>query len=131
MQVQIDSTCAEVKTMARKAEETAKEEARMGSPIFAPLRRVMLAGIGAVALAQEEAEELIDRLVERGEIARGEGRKLLDEMMSKRRERVQAQFDTRVEEALGKMNVPTKADLKAVEKKLDELNSKLDKMAKK
>jgi polyhydroxyalkanoate synthesis regulator phasin len=117
--------------MAKKAEETAKEEARMGSPILAPLRRVMLAGIGAVALAQEEAEELVDRLVERGEIAREEGRKLLDEMMSKRRERVQAQFDTRVEETLGKMNVPTKADLKAVEKKLDELNRKLDQLAKK
>jgi len=31
---------------------------------------------------------------------------------------------------LGKMNVSTKDDLKAVEKKLDELNKKLDKLAK-
>jgi hypothetical protein len=31
---------------------------------------------------------------------------------------------------LEKMNVPTKEDLKAVEKKLDQLNQKLDKLVK-
>ena len=43
---------------------------------------------------------------------------------------VEAQFDTRVESALNRMNVPTKADLKAVERKLDLLNQKLDKLVK-
>ncbi|HEM60819.1 MAG TPA: hypothetical protein ENO24_00870 [Chloroflexi bacterium] len=117
--------------MARKAEETTKEEKIKASPILGPLRKVMLASIGAVAVAQEEAEDLVNRLVERGEIAREEGRNLLDDMMSKRRERVQAQFDARIEQTLGKMDVPSKADLKAVEKKLDELNRKLDQLAKK
>jgi len=119
----------EVETMARKKEEIKQEEEKV-SPILAPLRRVMLASMGAVAIAQEEAEELINKLVERGEIAREEGRKLMQDMMAKRREKVEGQFDARVEGALEKMNVPTKADLKAVEKKLDELNKKLDKLVK-
>jgi polyhydroxyalkanoate synthesis regulator phasin len=116
--------------MAKKKEEVANEAEKKASPVFAPLRKVVLASIGAVAVAQEEAEDLINKLVERGEIAREEGRSLMDDMVAKRREKTQAQFDARVEAALDKMNVPTKADLKAVEKKLDELNSKLDKLVK-
>lgn len=116
--------------MARKPEESGQEEVGKASPLLAPLRKVMLASIGAVAIAQEEAEDLINKLVERGEIAREEGRKLLDDMMAKRREKARAQFDTRVEEVLGRMNIPSKADLKALEKKLDELNRKLDRLAK-
>ncbi len=116
--------------MARKKEEITTEEEEKVSPLLASLRKVMLASIGAVAIAQEEAEDLINRLVERGEIAREEGRKLMQDMMAKRREKVEDRFDTRVQSALQKMNVPTKDDLKAVEKKLVELNKKLDKLVK-
>lgn len=116
--------------MAAEKEAPMQEAERRASPLMAPLRKVLLASIGAVALAQEEAEDLINKLVERGEIAREEGRRLVEDMMAKRREKMQAQFDTRVDTALGRMNVPTKADLKAVEKKLDELNRKLDKLVK-
>ena len=116
--------------MAKKKEEVVNEEEKKASPVLAPLRKVILASIGAVAVAQEEAEDLINKLVERGEIAREEGRRLMDDMVAKRREKTQAQFDARVGAALDKMNVPTKADLKGVEKKLDELNSKLDKLLK-
>jgi polyhydroxyalkanoate synthesis regulator phasin len=116
--------------MARKKEAPMQEEEKRASPLLVPLRKVMLASIGAVALAQEEAEDLINKLVERGEIAREEGRKLADDMMAKRREKMEARFDSRIEAALDRMNVPTKADLKAVEKKLDELNQKLDKLVK-
>jgi len=116
--------------MARKKEAAAQEEERRASPVLVPLRKVLLASIGAVAVAQEEAEDLINKLVDRGEIAREEGRKLVDDMMAKRREKVQAHFDSRVDAALGRMNVPSKADLMAMEKKLDELNRKLDKLVK-
>jgi polyhydroxyalkanoate synthesis regulator phasin len=120
----------EVERMARKKEEIKREAEEKVSPLLASLRKVVLASIGAVAIAQEEAEDLINKLVERGEIAREEGRKLMQDMTAKRREKVQAEFDARVEATLGKMNVPTKDDLKAVEKKLDQLNKKLDKLAK-
>ena len=116
--------------MAQKKEEVVNEKEKKASPVLAPLRKVVLASIGAVAVAQDEAEDLINKLMERGEIAREEGRRLMDDMVAKRREKNQARFDATVEAALDKMNVPTKADLKAVEKKLDQLNSKLDKLVK-
>jgi polyhydroxyalkanoate synthesis regulator phasin len=120
----------EVSMVARKREEPAQGAEKKVSPLLESLRKVLLASIGAVAVAQDEAEDLINKLVERGEIAREEGRKLVEDMTAKRRQKVEAQFDSRVESALEKMNVPTKADLKAVEKKLDQLNQKLDKLVK-
>jgi len=116
--------------MARKKAAPAEERERKASPVLAPLRKVLLASIGAVAVAQEEAEDLINKLVDRGEIAREEGRRLVDDMTAKRQAKVLAQFDSRVDAALGRMDVPSKADLQAVEKKLDELNRKLDKLVK-
>jgi polyhydroxyalkanoate synthesis regulator phasin len=116
--------------MVRKKEEVKPEEEAKVSPLLASLRKVVLASIGAAAIAQEEAEDLINRLVERGEIAREEGRKLTQDMMAKRREKATAAFDARVHATLQKMNVPSKDDLKQVEKKLDELNKKLDKLVK-
>ncbi len=92
--------------------------------------RTQLANLITYMDGKQGAEELINKLVERGEIAREEGRKLMQDMMAKRREKVEGQFDARVEGALEKMNVPTKADLKAVERKLDEMNKKLDKLVK-
>ena len=53
-------------TKRAQVEEQAVEEQ---SPFFDAARRVMLASIGAIALAQDEIEEFINRLVERGEIA--------------------------------------------------------------
>ena len=93
--------------MAKKKEEVVNEEEKKVSPLLDSLRKVVLASIGAVAVAQEEAEDLINKLVERGEIAREEGRKLVDDMTAKRREKVEAQFVARVESALERMNVPT------------------------
>jgi len=58
--------------MARKKEAPVQEEEKKASPVLAPLRKVLLASIGAVAVAQDEAELLISKLVESNEIARNE-----------------------------------------------------------
>ena len=52
-------------------EEVVVEEAS----ILESLRRVLLASMGVVALTIEEIGELVDKLVERGEIAEQEGKK--------------------------------------------------------
>ena len=65
-----------------------KETAMEGTRFFEILRKLLLASVGAMALATDEAEEIINRLVERGQIAQEEGRKLAQEMMAKSRERM-------------------------------------------
>jgi poly(hydroxyalkanoate) granule-associated protein len=121
--------------MAKKVEEVAQEvkEQVEGSPLFEAARKVLLASIGAVALAQEEVEEFVGKLVERGEIAEKDGRKLVGEVVEKRRKqakKAEDELDTRVEELLGRMNVPSKGDIDALSAKITALTKKVDELKK-
>lgn len=96
-------------------------------------RKVLLAGIGAVALAQDEVEDFVDRLVERGEIAEKDGKKLVREVMDRRKkqaEKAEDEVTKRVEEILDRMNVPTKADIDALGEKIGMLTKKVEDLKK-
>lgn len=108
----------------------AKEENR---PLFDVARKVLLASIGVMALAQDEMEDFVNRLVERGEIAEKDGRKLVKEVMERRKKESQKAEDEmgkRVEEALDRLNVPNKADIEALGEKIAELTQKVDELKK-
>lgn len=112
-------------------EETNGKEER--SPLLETARKVLLAGIGAVALAQEEIEEFVNKLVERGEIAEKDGRKLVREVMDKRKkdaEKAEDELAKRVEEILDRMNVPTKGDIEVLGDKIAALTKKVEELKK-
>ncbi|OIO87631.1 MAG: hypothetical protein AUK03_17715 [Anaerolineae bacterium CG2_30_64_16] len=114
----------------RKALED-KVEAPERSPLLGSARKVLLAGIGAVALAQDQAEDFVNRLVARGEIAAADGRKLLREVAERRKKgakKVEGGLDKRVEEVLDRMNIPTKAEIEALGDKISELATKIDEL---
>lgn len=97
-------------------------------PLLEAARRVLLAGIGAVALAQDEVEDFVDRLVERGEIAEKDGRKLVREILARREQemsQVEENIGQRVEEVLQRMNVPTRADIEQLSEKIAALDEKV------
>ena len=103
------------------------------SPLLEALRKVLLAGIGAVVIAQEEIEDLVNKLVERGEIAEKDGKKLVHEVMDKRKkEAVKAEDEVtkRIEDILDRMSVPTKADIDALGEKIAALTKKVDELKK-
>jgi poly(hydroxyalkanoate) granule-associated protein len=97
------------------------------------VRKVLLASIGAVALAQDEVEDFVNKLVERGQIAEQDGRKLVKDVMERRKkttEKAEEGLDKRVEDLLGRMNVPTKADVEALSAKITALTKKVDELKK-
>lgn len=101
------------------------------------VRKVLMAGIGMMALAQEEVEDFVNKLVERGEIAEKDGRKLVNDVMEKRRsktqettKRVESELDKRIEGLLDRMNIPTKSDIEALTHKVAELTKKVDELKK-
>ena len=55
--------------------------------MFAAVRRVALASVGAVALASDEFKNLVNKLIERGEIVETDGRKRYQEMTTRMRNR--------------------------------------------
>jgi poly(hydroxyalkanoate) granule-associated protein len=102
-------------------------------PLLKAARKVLLAGIGAMALAQDEVEDFVTKLVERGEIAEKDGRKLVDEILERRKQRMSKAEDEvskRVEEVLDRLNVPTKSDIEALSKKIQALSRKVDELKK-
>ncbi|MBK8128811.1 MAG: phasin family protein [bacterium] len=75
-----------------------------------------MAGIGAVVLAQEEVEEFVNKLIDRGEIAEKDGRKLINEVVEKRKKKAQdtthtaqAEVDKRLEACWTNSTSPPKA----------------------
>jgi polyhydroxyalkanoate synthesis regulator phasin len=110
-----------------KAEETMEEQET--SPMYEAVRKLILASIGAVAIAQEEMEALVNKLVERGELAEKEGKKIISELKERRNKKsakAEAEFNKRVEELMTSMNVPSKADIDALSKKISDLDKKID-----
>lgn len=102
-----------------------KAESRM----FEMVRRMMLAAIGAAVIAEEEIEALVNRLVERGEIAEKDGRKLVKEMNEKRKTKTSSLSDEitkNVEGVLKRMNIPSKSDVEALDEKINGLSTKID-----
>lgn len=101
------------------------------NPLLAMARRVLMASIGAVALTQDEMEKFVTKLVERGEIAEKDGKKLVQEMVDRRRTqtaKVEEQMDHRIGDILARMNVPSKADIEALEAKIVALSRKIDEL---
>ncbi len=120
--------------MTKKAGQDVEEKtSKKRSPLLKAARKVLLASIGAVALAQDEAEDFVDKLVERGEIAEKDAKKLVRELVDKRKKRTEkahGELDKRVDELLTRISVPTKADIQALSDKIAALAQKVDELKK-
>jgi len=101
--------------------------------LFEASRRILLAAIGTISLAQEEAEEFIDRLVEKGEIAEKDGRQLMKELIEKRkthRREIAVDINNRLKDTLAHMNMPTRDDIDELSKKISELTKIVEELKK-
>jgi poly(hydroxyalkanoate) granule-associated protein len=118
-------------------EETAEERGQL----YKITRKVVLAAFGAVGMATDELETFVDKLVERGEIAEKDGRKLIDEIREKSEERInesrarvqklvgmQPKEAEDVEEVLNRMDIPTKTDIKELSAKIAVLTRKVEEL---
>jgi poly(hydroxyalkanoate) granule-associated protein len=128
-----------------KAKKTVKDtaEAVQKSSLMEAVHKVLLAGIGAAALAQEEIEDFVNRLVERGEIAEADGKKMMKDVLEKRKQMVKmpakpavqpkkitSDIEKRIEELMAKMNIPTKDEIDALSAKITVLTKKVDELKK-
>ena len=119
--------------MSTEVEETLDFDEEEENRFLQSMRRVLLASIGAVALAQEEIEEFINKLVERGEIAEKDGKKLVGEVMERRKKfqkKAEGEMNIQVEQILERMDVPTKGDIDSLSKKITALSKKIDNLNK-
>ena len=120
--------------------EVVEEESLGANPFVSTVRRVLMASVGAVVLAQEEIEDFVQKLVERGELAEQDGRKLITDLREKRQsaedstkekvqetgEKTSATMDRGMEGMLGRMNIPSKSDIEDLSEKIAALSEKVD-----
>lgn len=113
--------------MAKKGTaDTARKEG-----MLSPLRKMVLASVGAVGVAQDEIIHLIGRMVERGEITEKDARKLITEAQkefNKRRKSGQTKAEKEMENILEKMNVPSKADIEDLTKHVAQLSKRIEEL---
>lgn len=94
-----------------------------------PAERMLLAGIGAVATALDEAGEVFDRFVDRGRQVQTEIR---DRALDARLQNAAARYHVRdslrstMDAFLGMMEVPSKTDVDTINVKLNILTRKID-----
>lgn len=103
------------------------------NPALDSVRKVLMAAIGAVALAQDEVEAFVNRLIERGEIAEKDGKKLINDVMAKRKKqtgKAEDEFNKRIEAIMEKMKIPSKADIDSLSAKITDLTKKIDELKK-
>jgi poly(hydroxyalkanoate) granule-associated protein len=107
-------------------DKTVEQEPLERPPLAELIRKVMLAGIGAAALAQEEAEAFIHKLIEKGELAEKDGRDLMKDLREKRRKKAEEEIDKRITVLIERMNIPTKSDIETLSQKINDLSKKVD-----
>jgi poly(hydroxyalkanoate) granule-associated protein len=116
-----------------KVEEAPSEAEKGQTQLTELLRKVILATLGAAVIAQEEIEALVNKLVERGEIAEKDGKKLVNEMMDKRKSKtseVEDVVNKNIKDVLERMNIPTKSDIDSLSQKIAGLSKKIDELKK-
>ena len=116
-------------TTTKKAAEEAKEP----NPLFEAIRKVCLAGVGAVALTVEAVEDLVEKLVERGELTEEEGRKLVNDVWSRRKKdakKAEDELNKRVDELMKRFEIPSKTEFEDLSDKIDALSKKVDDLKK-
>lgn len=122
----------EIEVNVRHVEETPEEN--NSAQIVEVFRRLILAGIGAVALTRDEAENLIKRLVERGEIAQKDGERLLNETVERFQQPAQTstnlaqQVESNFEQFLNRLNIPSKRDIDELSVKIAQLASRVEEL---
>jgi poly(hydroxyalkanoate) granule-associated protein len=113
------------------AEEAAEEMERKS--IKESVHKAFLVILGAVTLAQEELEGLVQKLIERGEIAEQEGKRLVREATEKRQvhaKKAEDEVEKRIEEIVSRTGVPTKADIDGLSAQITALTKKVDELKK-
>lgn len=101
-----------------------------GGETLGSLRRTLASPLELFSHVDEEIERRVQELIGRGELAREEGARLLDKLMSIGEQTPRPRFlrEIDVERALRRRGIPTREELSQLFKQLDQLTSKLEEL---
>jgi len=90
------------------------------------MRKLMNTAFGTASMARKRATEVINDLMEQEKISEEEGRRIIEEL-NKEGEEQRGEFEkeikTTLEKLLSKMNIPSKKEFEALEKRVEKLEN--------
>ena len=95
--------------------------------MFETLDKLFLAGVGAMSMTREKAEEIFEEYVEKGKLERAQKSGFVKEMLDmadKSRQDLEKLIEEQVKKAIHQLPVATKEDVARIEEKLDQLLSR-------
>jgi poly(hydroxyalkanoate) granule-associated protein len=117
-------TNADVKKESEKEEEYSLQDM---------MKRMMLAGVGAISIIHEELEQHIDKLVERGEITQKDREEMIARMKERRQKFMHHRRDyarKHVSDVLENLDVASRTDIDTLTQKITDLEKKIDELNK-
>jgi poly(hydroxyalkanoate) granule-associated protein len=120
--------------------ETIGNEKNTQEEIKDSVHRIWLAGLGALAAAEEEGSKLFSRLVDRGRDVETKGKVEVDKVNDKVRtgvdkakakaesafENFGEKFDEKLTSALHRLGVPTRDEIHNLTQRVEDLNAKVE-----
>ena len=94
------------------------------------LKKLLLAGVGTVAVTAEKSREILDELVKKGELTVEQGKTLNEELKHNIKQKVKESVNVEVvkeadtNDILNKMDDMSAEDLAAIKEKLEKLSAK-------
>ncbi|RZN36524.1 MAG: hypothetical protein EF813_07215 [Methanosarcinales archaeon] len=98
------------------------------------LRKLGLLGIGAVAITEEKVKQVVNELVEKGDVSTEEGKTLVNELLAEKKKQMQdldEKISMDVHNAIGKSKIASKDDVSRLEDKITELEKTIQKLVEK
>jgi polyhydroxyalkanoate synthesis regulator phasin len=92
------------------------------------LERLVLLQVGAAAATRDRVQEVVERLIEQGRIEREEGRAVVDDVMTRARERsagARSLVDASVQQGLRRGGLPTREDYEDLVFRVEQLEHRV------
>jgi len=103
-----------------------KVDSKVHRPLYDATRMILLAAVGAASLAQDELSGVLDRLVERGEMAEADARKMMREMIDRREKLAR---ERKSQKPAAESAAPS-ADVEALNARVAELSRQIEELKK-
>lgn len=91
------------------------------------IKKTMYLGVGLAYMTKEKVEEISRELIKKGELSATEGKEFIDDLTRKSeeaRKALEVRVDKIVKSSLARMNIATRDDLSALEKRIAKLEGK-------
>jgi polyhydroxyalkanoate synthesis regulator phasin len=92
------------------------------------IRNAVLLGLGVISLTKDKAEELVDDLIKRGEVASGEKFKAVDHLLKEaenQEKEIERKITATVQKVAADMGLITRKDLEEIINTLKNIESKI------